>query len=83
MISRIKDISSSPICLILKNTQATIRSCRLSLTRSPICVDLSMRLRNLLILSLIATTMARAVAKDLVAVANVTVTTPRYRAGLC
>lgn len=27
--------------------------------------------------------MARAVAKDLVAVANVTVTTPRYRAGLC
>lgn len=53
VISRIKrhanlEISSSPICLILKNTQATIRSCRLSLTRSPICVDLSMRLRNLL-----------------------------------
>ena len=33
------------------------------------------------VLSLIATVMVRAVVKDLVAVANVIVTTPRYRAG--
>ena len=37
---------------------------------------------KVVVLSLIVTTMVRVVAKDLVAVANVIATTPRYGAGL-
>ena len=81
------EISSSAIrtilkntLTILKNTQTTIWSCHLSLTRSPICVDLSMCLTKFVVLSLIATTMVLVVVKDIVAVANVTATIPRYLA---